>query len=240
MSLLKIITQTGGNLDIILPISSYDPGDGSTLLYYPNFNYQGIQLLGGQDASDMEYLHVDLWTLSASEIKVSPINSGTGPGDALQTISHTVGSWTSVDIPIENFLNTAVNEQMTWDNVIQMKFDGGNGTTDAIYVDNIYFWKSSACSSTTIWDGAAWSNGVPDANAYAIINGAYSTGTDGDLATCVLQVDANLTLDSTTGVTAGEVLVTAGNTLTIGQSSSLTVSGDLNQQRHRYPKLYCR
>ena len=207
--------------------TSYDPGDGSTLLYYPNFNYQGIQLLGGQDASDMEYLHVDLWTLSASEIKVSPINSGTGPGDALQTISHTVGSWTSVDIPIENFLNTAVNEQMTWDNVIQMKFDGGNGTTDAIYVDNIYFWKSSACSSTTIWDGAAWSNGVPDANAYAIINGAYSTGTDGDLATCVLQVDANLTLDSTTGVTAGEVLVTAGNTLTIGQSSSLTVSGDL-------------
>ena len=108
-----------------------------------------------------------------------------------------------------------------------MKFDGGNATTDAIYVDNIYFWKSSACSSTTIWDGVAWSNGVPDANAYAIINGAYSTSTDGDLATCVLQVDANLTLDSTTGVTAGEVLVTAGNTLTIGQSSSLTVSGDL-------------
>ena len=73
---------------------------------------------------------------------------------------------------------------MTWDNVIQMKFDGGNaatGGTDAIYVDNIYFWKSSACSSTTIWDGAAWSNGAPDANAYAIINGAYSTGTNGDL-----------------------------------------------------------
>ena len=40
--------------------TSYDPGDGSTLLYYPNFNYQGIQLAGGQDASDMEYLHVDL------------------------------------------------------------------------------------------------------------------------------------------------------------------------------------
>ena len=58
---------------------------------------------GGQDASDMEYLHVDLWTLSTSAIKVSPINSGTGPGDALQTISHTIGSWTSVDIPIEIF-----------------------------------------------------------------------------------------------------------------------------------------
>ena len=200
--------------------TSYDPGDGSTLLYYPNFNFQGIQLVGGHDASDMEYLHVDLWTLSTSAIKVSPINSGTGPGDALQTISHSIGSWTSVDIPIGDFTG------MTWDNIIQMKFDGGNASTDAIYVDNIYFWKSSACSSTTIWDGATWSNGVPDANAYAIINGAYSTGTDGDLATCVLQVDASLTLDSTTGVTAGDVLVTAGNTLTIDETSSLTVSGD--------------
>ena len=209
--------------------TSYDPGDGSTLLYYPNFNYQGIQLVGGHDASDMEYLHVDLWTLSTSAIKVSPINSGTGPGDALQTISHTIGSWTSVDIPIEDFLNTSVNEQMTWDNVIQMKFDGGNGATggtDAIYVDNIYFWKSSACSSTTIWDGAAWSNGAPDANAYAIINGTYSTGTNGDLTACVMQIDADMTIDTATDTAVSEILVTAGNTLTVDGTSSLTVTGD--------------
>ncbi|MDB3934784.1 T9SS type A sorting domain-containing protein, partial [Flavobacteriaceae bacterium] len=206
--------------------TSYDPGDGSTLLYYPNFNYQGIQLVGGHDASDMEYLHVDLFTTSSSEIKVSPINSGTGPGDALQTISHTIGSWTSVDIPIGDFLNTSVNEQMTWDNVIQMKFDGGNGTTDAIYVDNIYFWKSSACSSTTTWDGTAWSNSAPDANSYAIISGAYSTGTDGAITACVMQVDASVTIDTATDTAVSEILVTAGNTLTVDGTSSLTVTGD--------------
>jgi hypothetical protein len=200
--------------------TSYDPGDGSTLLYYPNFNYQGIQLVGGHDASDMEYLHVDLWTLSTSAIKVSPINSGEGLGDALQTISHTIGSWTSVDIPIGDFTG------MTWDNVIQMKFDGGNGTTDAIYVDNIYFWKSSACSSTTIWDGAAWSNGAPDANAYAIINGTYSTGTNGDLTACIMQIDADMTIDTATDTAISEILVTAGNTLTVDGTSSLTVTGD--------------
>ena len=200
--------------------TSYDPGDGSTLLYYPNFNYQGIQLVGGHDASDMEYLHVDLWTLSTSAIKVSPVNAGTGGGDALQTISHSIGSWTSVDIPIGDFTG------MTWDNVIQMKFDGGNGSTDAIYVDNIYFWKSSACSSTTIWDGAAWSNGTPDANAYAIINGAYSTGTNGDLTACVMQIDADMTIDTATDTAVSEILVTAGNTLTVDGTSSLTVTGD--------------
>ena len=200
--------------------TSYDPGDGSTLLYYPNFNYQGIQLVGGHDASDMEYLHVDLWTLSTSAIKVSPVNAGTGVGDALQTISHSIGSWTSVDIPIGDFTG------MTWDNVIQMKFDGGNGVTDAIYVDNIYFWKSSACSSTTIWDGAAWSNGAPDANAYAIINGTYSTGTNGDLTACVMQIDADTTIDTATDTAVSEILVTAGNTLTVDGTSSLTVTGD--------------
>ena len=200
--------------------TSYDPGDGSTLLYYPNFNYQGIQLVGGHDASDMEYLHVDLWTLSTSAIKVSPVNAGTGVGDALQTISHSIGSWTSVDIPIGDFTG------MTWDNIIQMKFDGGNGGTDAIYVDNIYFWKSSACSSTTIWDGAAWSNGAPDANAYAIINGTYSTGTNGAVTACVMQVDADMTIDTATDTAVSEILVTAGNTLTVDGTSSLTVTGD--------------
>ena len=200
--------------------TSYDPGDGSTLLYYPNFNYQGIQLVGGHDASDMEYLHVDLWTTSTSAIKVSPVNAGTGVGDALQTISHSIGSWTSVDIPIGDFTG------MTWDNVIQMKFDGGNSGTDAIYVDNIYFWKSSACSSTTIWDGAAWSNGAPDANAYAIINGTYSTGTNGAVTACVMQVDADMTIDTATDTAVSEILVTAGNTLTVDGTSSLTVTGD--------------
>ena len=200
--------------------TSYDPGDGSTLLYYPNFNYQGIQLAGGHDASDMEYLHVDLYTLSPSAIKVSPVNAGTGGGDALQTISHSIGTWTSVDIPKTDFTG------MTWDNVIQMKFDGGNGTTDAIYVDNIYFWKSPACATTTTWDGAAWSNGAPDANSYAIINGTYSTGTNGDLTACVMQIDADMTIDTATDTAVSEILVTAGNTLTIDGTSSLTVSGD--------------
>ncbi|MDC0096710.1 T9SS type A sorting domain-containing protein [bacterium] len=83
------------------------------------------------------------------------------------------------------------------------------------------------CSgTTTTWDGTAWSNGAPDANSYAIISGAYSTGTDGDVTACVMQVDASVTIDGTTDAAISEVLVMAGNTLTIDETSSLTVSGD--------------
>ena len=83
------------------------------------------------------------------------------------------------------------------------------------------------CSgTTTTWDGTAWSNGAPDANSYAIISGAYSTGTDGAITACVMQVDASVTIDGTTDAAISEVLVMAGNTLTIDETSSLTVSGD--------------
>ena len=57
----------------------YDPGDGNTLLAYPKFRLsKEPSLLETQDASSMEYLHVDLWTPTdpdVSVIKVTPINS---------------------------------------------------------------------------------------------------------------------------------------------------------------------
>ena len=87
--------------------------------------------------------------------------------------------------------------------------------------------QTTPCSGPrTTWDGTSWSNGAPDANSYAIISGAYSTGTDGDVTACVMQVDASVTIDGTTDAAIGEVLVMAGNTLTIDETSSLTVSGD--------------
>ncbi|OEK09108.1 hypothetical protein A8C32_13760 [Flavivirga aquatica] len=122
--------------------SAFDTGSGNLVLAYPNFNYQGTEL-EAQNASSMEFLHVDIWTdadPSGSIIQVSPINGG-GVGEVLVTINHAMGGWTSVDIPKASFTG------MTWDNVIQMKF-AANGPGSAvpidIYVDNIYFWKTAA------------------------------------------------------------------------------------------------
>ena len=97
------------------------------------------------------------------------------------------------------------------------------------------------CSgTTTTWDGTAWSNGAPDANSYAIMSGAYSTGTDGAITACVMQADADVTIDGATDAAISEVLVMAGNTLTIDEDSSLSVSGDFTNSRYGYSKLYCR
>ena len=204
--------------------TSYDPGDGSTLLYYPNFGYQGIQLVGGHDASGMEFLHLDIWTPADPNItfilEVTPVNSG--PIENLTKVTHSSGTWSSVDVPMTSFTGS------TWNDVIQMKFAGGDGS-NAFFVDNIYFWKSPAsdCSgTTTTWNGVGWSNGVPDANSYAIISSDYSTGTNGNVTACYLQADADVTIDGATDTAVSEILVTAGNTLTVDGTSSLTVTGD--------------
>ncbi len=110
---------------------------------------------------------------------------------------------------------------------------------DVINFRFVWYWTGSnvdhdfnvtltpTCSgTTTTWDGTAWSNGAPDANSYAIMSGAYSTGTNGDVTACVMQVDADVTIDGSTDAAISEVLVMAGNTLTIDETSSLTVSGD--------------
>lgn len=115
--------------------SAYDPGTGDLVMEYANFNYQGTEITT-VDASAMEYLHVDIWTSDATNVKVSPINNGTGAGEALVDVVLVTNGWSSVDIPKSSFTS------MTWDAIYQLKFDGQGGVSPStIYLDNIYFWK---------------------------------------------------------------------------------------------------
>jgi len=122
-------------------------GDGTNFaMAYTNFNYQGT-VITTQDASEMEYLHVDIWTANATDIKVSPINKGdgaTGPVEFLASVTLVNGGWSSVDIPKSAFTG------MTWDSVAELKFDGQGGVNPSdIYLDNIYFWKEQPTSPST-------------------------------------------------------------------------------------------
>ncbi|RDY61147.1 PKD domain-containing protein [Flagellimonas nanhaiensis] len=175
--------------------TDYDPGDGNLALAYPTFNYQGTDFSGNaQDASSMEFLHVDIWVPSGTDrqVKVSPINSGTGAGEVLVEVPLTPGSWNSVDLPIGDFTG------MTWDSVIQMKFDGqfngdGSANTDPhdIYLDNIYFYRAAGgggggCPAPP--SGELLSNGGFEANSG---DGACWQLNDGGGAVTVIGTDAN-------------------------------------------------
>lgn len=55
------------------------------------------------------------------------------------------------------------------------------------------------CPSSTVWDGLAWSNGMPDFNKKVIINGPYTLLSD--LEACELEVGANGSLEIPLGFT---------------------------------------
>lgn len=55
------------------------------------------------------------------------------------------------------------------------------------------------CPNSTTWDGLAWSNGAPDSNKKAIINGAFILSSD--LEACELEVGANGSLEIPSGFT---------------------------------------
>ncbi|TAF10853.1 MAG: T9SS C-terminal target domain-containing protein [Flavobacteriia bacterium] len=113
---------------------------GNNILAYTNFNYQGTEVTPS-NLSTMEFLHVDVWSVSNPTntiLKVSPISNAGGAVEVLVTLNHVQGNWYSVDIPKSSFTG------MTWTNVYQIKFaaNGPGSITPAnFYLDNIYFWK---------------------------------------------------------------------------------------------------
>ncbi|MEW4922335.1 T9SS type A sorting domain-containing protein [Algibacter sp. 2305UL17-15] len=119
--------------------TAFDTGSGNIVLAYPNFNYQGVQYGSPQNISAMEFLHVDIYITSAMNPNVYVISSG---AEIAHPITNTgANTWISVDIPVSGITGDTTN-------AIQFKFDGGNGTTDAIYVDNLYFWKAAVDPAT--------------------------------------------------------------------------------------------
>ncbi len=114
---------------------------GDAILQYSNLNYQGIQFGSAQDVSNMEFLHVDVWTTDVTRIETSLISLTNGEKPVWTNL--TADTWTSVDIPISAF----TDQGLTVADIHQLKFvgDPSGGT---VFIDNIYFWKAPSSVST--------------------------------------------------------------------------------------------
>lgn len=75
----------------------------------------------------------------------------------------------------------------------------------------------------TTWDGASWSNGIPDSNTMAIINGGYDTSSNGSFTACSLIVNAN------TG-SGPEYRLNIANNTYVEIENNATVDGELYVQ----------
>ncbi len=134
---------------------------GNKSMKYSGLNYQGIELGSSQNVSTMEFLHLDVWTANSSALNVYLISPG--PKEAAFSIPVPTTDWLSLEIPLSTFAGVDLQD------VIQLKFDGDGD----IYLDNIYFYKTSGNSGTapTV---AAPSPTYPAASVVSLYSDAYT------------------------------------------------------------------
>lgn len=111
---------------------------GNNTYRYNGLNYQGIDLNGTNSVSEMEYLHVDIWSANSTALNVFLISSG--PVETPSAIVTPTAGWLSVDISLTDFTPVDLND------IIQLKFDG-NGD---IFMDNLYFYKKTSIVDTIV------------------------------------------------------------------------------------------
>lgn len=114
-----------------------DIAEGDKVFYGQNFNFAGWHSWGENiDATDMVYLHVDVYSLEMTSVNVTPISPGPKEGSA--TITLTPNAWTSYDVPLSAYDANNID----WANIFQFKFMhpvGGN----ELLIDNVYFWQQT-------------------------------------------------------------------------------------------------
>ncbi|MEE4178365.1 MAG: T9SS type A sorting domain-containing protein [Bacteroides sp.] len=109
---------------------------GNETLKYANFNYQGTEFASALNVTQMETIHIDMWTADATVVNFTLISPG--PSEIVYSLPITPNQWVSYNIPLTEFADV-----VDLANVIQFKFFDGDGSP-TIFLDNIYFYKDGS------------------------------------------------------------------------------------------------
>ena len=114
-------------------VTAGELAEGDHVFYFTNFNYLGWELAPAVNATNMEYLHVDVYTQAMTSVSVTPISPGK---EKVIAKALTPGQWNALDIALSEYESAGID----WSNIYQFKFNmpvGGN----SLFVDNVYFYK---------------------------------------------------------------------------------------------------
>lgn len=117
-----------------------EPGElvpGDNVYYCSNMNYLGWEFTPHIDATDMEYVHIDFFAPNMTSIQVTPISPGK---EGIYTVQLAQNEWTSVDVPLSAYDNNGID----WSDIFQFKFMDATPNGKDVFIDNVYFFKSTA------------------------------------------------------------------------------------------------
>jgi len=124
---------------------------GNLVKKYSTFNFTGIEPTGGTiEASSMTYINFNYWTSDATSLKVKLVDyNGDGSWGDDNTEAEvektvTAGSWGILSIPFTDF--TDITAGISFNDIGQIVLSA-TGATNPVYIDNIYFSKSSVLNT---------------------------------------------------------------------------------------------
>ena len=142
--------------------------EGDHVQYFSNMNYLGWELTPAVNATDMKYLHLDLFSTSLSKVSVTPISPGK---EGVYTIDLPNGEWKCVDIDLSVY---AINE-INWSNIFQFKFMDATPAGGDLFVDNVYFYTDSAQTAVENVKGekvnGEWTKVIKNGQLYIMYKG---------------------------------------------------------------------
>ena len=145
--------------------------DGNPTLQFEDMDYYGMGFNAQIDVTEMEYMHIDIYSEEAGTLGVVPIwwnaEANVNFPEIRSTVNFTACEWTSIDIPLSDFEDATRGGTNL---VHQIKLDNGNGLD--ILVDNIFFWKEHITAVTDIKMNNVRNNGI----VYSIDGRIVKTG----------------------------------------------------------------
>ena len=128
-------------------VTAGELAEGDHVFYFTNFNYLGWELNPAVNATNMEYLHVDVYAQEMTSVSVTPISPGK---EKVIAKALTPGQWNALDIALSEYESAGID----WSNIYQFKFNmpvGGN----SLFVDNVYFYKVDGGTAVDAINAAA-------------------------------------------------------------------------------------
>ncbi|MFY7963489.1 MAG: hypothetical protein ACOVO1_01220, partial [Chitinophagaceae bacterium] len=115
---------------------------GNNMRYYPNMNYQGIDIKNGvnaaQNVSSLDTLHLDVWSSNCTSLDIYLVTEN--HGERLINRTLTLNTWNRLKIPLSAYAALGIPLIA----VKEFKFvtvTPGSGAN--IYVDNIFFYTTN-------------------------------------------------------------------------------------------------
>lgn len=124
---------------------------GNKILSYPDMTYQGLTF-GAQNLSNMDSLHLDIWSPNLSEIEIYLSRGGGGSANEklvtkTLTMSPTApGTWNPINIKLTDYIS---QDNFPLTSIIEFKFVSKTPSRGTVYIDNIYFYTNNQLPTIT-------------------------------------------------------------------------------------------